>query len=269
MAGPSSGVKADLWTMHGKHAALLFQRGPAFVDYHRPASFAVLSGASHVDLNQAALFDGAGRVDVLELLELAGAAAVPIVLARSLGASDDVVPFIREAGFERLQASELLFSMDGVPGTRELTFEVRRIATGRDVAAMQEIFLDVHGYGPELTGPMFGDAVIAAGPTSGWLAWDGDEAVSCAFVTRADGALGLWEVMTPERHRRRGAGRAVVCGALERASRLPGPPIARTVLWASPAGRPLYERAGFSVADEFEVWTRGASLEDLAAVGAG
>jgi hypothetical protein len=34
-------------------------------------------------------------------------------------------------------------------------------------------------------------------------------------------------------------------------------------------GRPLYESIGFSVVDAVDVWTHGASPEDMAAVGAG
>jgi hypothetical protein len=41
------------------------------------------------------------------------------------------------------------------------------------------------------------------------------------------------------------------------------------LFWASPAGRPLYESLGFSIADLVTAWTLGASAQDLAAVGAG
>jgi hypothetical protein len=43
----------------------------------------------------------------------------------------------------------------------------------------------------------------------------------------------------------------------------------RTLFWSSPAGRPLYESLGFEIADTVDVWARGASAADLAAVGAG
>lgn len=53
---------ADLWALYGRHAALIFGSGPTVASLHLPASFAVFSGADHVDLNQVALFgDWAAR----------------------------------------------------------------------------------------------------------------------------------------------------------------------------------------------------------------
>jgi len=75
-------------------------------------------------------------------------------------------------------------------------------------------------------------------------------------------------MMTPPRHRRRGAARAVLTRALAEAA-AEGGPVDQIVFWSTPLGRPLYESLGFEVADVLQVWTLGASPEDMAAVGAG
>ena len=101
------------------------------------------------------------------------------------------------------------------------------------------------------------------------LALDGNEPVSCAFVTVIGRTLGLFDMMTPPRHRRRGAARALLGTALSSAAAELEGGIDGILFWASPAGRPLYESLGFSIADPVTAWTLGASAEDLAAVGAG
>jgi GNAT superfamily N-acetyltransferase len=69
-------------------------------------------------------------------------------------------------------------------------------------------------------------------------------------------------------HRRRGAGRAVLTAALHAvATRLDRPP--SVCFWSTPLGRPMYESIGFVVIDDVEVWTLGASDQDMDAVGAG
>ena len=118
---------------------------------------------------------------------------------------------------------------------------------------------------------MFGRTLRADDWVTGWLAWDGPEPVSFTIVTRAAGTLSMWDVMTPARHRRRGAARAVVGAALASvgaATVAARPPIEQTLFWSSPAGRPLYESMGFKVADRVDAFVLGASEADLVAVGA-
>ena len=47
-----------------------------------------------------------------------------------------------------------------------------------------------------------------------WLAWDGDEPISAVWLLRGSGVIGVWSMMTPRRHQRRGAGRALLTAAL-------------------------------------------------------
>ena len=57
-----------------------------------------------------------------------------------------------------------------------------------------------------------------------------------------DREIGVWAMMTPARHRRRGGGRAVLTAALAASWR---DDTAGAFLWSSPLGRPLYESVGF------------------------
>lgn len=260
---------AELWRAYGEHAVRIFARGPAPTVQLGPSSFFVSSGGPHVDLNQAALFDGAGREEAVEIGRLAEAADIPVLLAVVSGASNDSAASLASADFKRLNTPEHLFWMPGVPiaeGARP--FEVRRMTTRRDMDGMLGIFADVHEYEPELTAAMYEWSDPLDHSVSCWIAWDGDDAVSLAFITHAGTSLGLWEVMTPPRHRRRGGARSAIVAGLNEVARTVGG-VERTLFWSSPLGQPLYEALGFRVGDNIEVWVRDASDADLAAVGAG
>jgi hypothetical protein len=265
----SASPAAQLWSAYGEHAAVLFGAGPSPTAVLGERSLFVSSGAPHVDLNQAALFGGAGRAEASELARLADLADVPVLLGCSSTVEEDLSGPLREAGFGRLPTTECLFWMRGVPQALTVApFAVRRMSSAADIAAMEAMFEEVHGYDPGVTHRLFGRMDPSDDRSSCWMAWDEGEPVSLAFVTHAGSSLALWEVMTPPRHRRRGAARAVTVEALNSVARRVGG-VERTLFWSSPAGRPLYDALGFEIADTVEVWARGASPADLAAVGAG
>jgi GNAT superfamily N-acetyltransferase len=99
-------------------------------------------------------------------------------------------------------------------------------------------------------------------------AWEGNTPVGAVYITTVDGTLGVFEMMTVPAYRRRGVGRALLSGALAAAAARSEQPIRETCFWSTPDGQPLYTAIGFTAVDILEVWTLGASEEDLAAVGA-
>jgi len=260
---------ADLWPIYGRHAAAILRHGPQPFAAEGPGWSLALSGAAHVDLNQVALYAGADRGTVREVVGRAAASGVPILLAVSTGLAIAVDDILTAAGFLRSPSEEALFWATEAPTPKQALFEVRRAANPVDLAGISQIFVDVHDYEPDLVGSMYGPAVLDDPAIEAWLALDGDGPVSCAFVTHGGRTLGLFDVMTPPHHRRRGAARALIDGALSSAAASQPGGIDGIVFWASPFGRPLYESLGFRIADLVTVWTLGASAEDLAAVGAG
>ena len=66
-----------------------------------------------------------------------------------------------------------------------------------------------------------------------WLAYEGDEAISVVWATQGP-RIGVWSMMTPPAHRRKGGGRAVLTCALEA---LWGPETEGAFLFSTPAGR--------------------------------
>ena len=260
----------DLWRVYGRHAALMLGTGPAPAEDHRDGSFFALSGAPHVDLNQGAIFGPGGQADADAIAAAMRAAGVPLLLAvsASVGGSAGVVAALHRHGFDRATVGEALFHAPVVPPREDSPFEVRRVRSAADHDGVARVFAEAHGYAPALVAAMYGPALVDRPDVGGWLAWDGDDPVSGVFVTRVGRTLAFFDMMTSPRHRRRGAGRAVLTHALaDAAAETDGSP--SVTFWSTPMGRPLYESMGFSVVDDIDVWTHGASPEDMAAVGAG
>ena len=272
MDSPRPPEPAALWSIYAQHAAVYMAGGPAPTVYASDHAFYSSSGADHVDLNQGALFGAATEDDARLVCERIVASGLPVLFGCSRGTSERGARHLVAAGFEAMPNPEFLFWAPGAPPALERpAFDVRRVEADDDVRAMAALFLEAHGYEPELVTEMFGRRLRTDDSATGWLAWDGIEPVSFAIVTRAAGSLSMWDVMTPARHRRRGAARAVVGTALASigaASSAAGSPIEQTFFWSSPAGRPLYESMGFIVADRLDAWALGASEADLIAVGA-
>ena len=266
MSGPTDPV--ELWTVYARHAEAMLSAGPAPSAWRRDGSFIAFSGGSHVDLNQAAIFGDGDRRDAQAIVETAAAAEVPVLLAVSSTVRDDVSGTLLGGGFVRALEPELLFFGSATPPVEASAFEVRRARSEVDHAGIGRLFVEAHGYEEELVRAMWGPALLDRPDVGGWVAWEGDEPVSCVFVTRIGTTLSFFDMQTPPRHRRRGAARAVLTHALAEASAEVGGADS-IVFWSTPLGRPFYESLGFVRADALDVWTLGASAEDMANVGAG
>ncbi len=263
------GLIPRLWERYGRHAELVFRGGPRPAGHTTPRSFLAMSGADHVDLNQAALFGDATPDDAAALVASVLDGEAPCLLACSDGVLGRVAAVLAAAGFEQLPQREALFRQGGSPPPASPSaFAVRRVRTAVDVDAMRALFAEAHGYDPALIDRLYGERVRADDGFSAWIAWDGPEPVSFAIVTETRGSLALWDVMTPVRHRRRGGARAVISHALAEVAATSTASVEETIFWSTPLGRPLYEAMGFVIADDVDAWTLGASPEDLAAVGA-
>lgn len=260
---------ADLWPIYGRHAAAILGRGPTPDAAAGTGWSLAVSGANHVDLNQAMLYAPVTRADAELVAARVLAAGVPILLAQSAGLEVEVSDLLGRAGLLRSPGEEALFWAAQAPARTGSPFEVRRAVSRADLEGIWSIFADVHGYEPDLIQSMYGEALLENPEVQPWLALDGIEPVSCAFITVVGRTLGLFDVMTPSRHRRRGAARALLGTALSSSAGEREGGIDGILFWASPFGRPLYASLGFSIADLVTAWTLGASAEDLAAVGAG
>ena len=254
---------AALWETFAEHAALVMSGGRAPARAGGDGWFAVLTGEAHPDLNECALTSRAQAADALALTAFIAAAGVPALVSVSSGADAAITAPLVAAGFERAPTSEPLMWCPRRPRREPGGLRVDQVRSPAERDRAIAIIADAHSMEPEVAGRALAELPDPAGRVMAWLAYEGDEAISVVWATPGP-RIGIWEMMTPRHHRRKGGARAVLTCALDA---LWSPQTEGAFLWSTPAGRPFYEAAGFVAADEATSWTLGADAEFLASIG--
>ena len=234
--------------------------GPAGSARRGDGWFALVSGEQSAELNMCALTPGAGAAAVEELVGVLGP-DLPAVVFRSQLADPDTTTRLEHLGFSTAQAHEPLMVCLRPPAPTAGSFRIRR-AVEDEIPRGIAISSEAHEVDRDML-----ERTLARTPRDVmelWLAWDGAEPISAVWLLRGDGVIGVWSMMTPRRHQRRGAGRALLTAALANTW---SPDTRFAVLIATPAGRRLYESTGFAAADEVTTSFRGIDEALLDAIG--
>jgi len=249
------------WTTFAEHATRLYGVG---ADGLRRGDgwYLVVSGASHPDLNPAAIFPGAPPQAAVELMAALAVANVPALVSVSPGADGGAGAVLAGSGYVPAPVPEVLMCCTARPERRTGAFRVARVTSRDELHIAIAIASDAHSVDTE-SAATYARQVRPAEDVCTWIAWDGDEPVSVVWLTLGDD-LCVWSMMTPARHRRRGAGRAVLTAALDDAW---SNSTRAALLWATPLGRPLYESVGFTAVAEAVSWVPGGFAAELASLG--
>jgi GNAT superfamily N-acetyltransferase len=251
-----------LWLEFAGHLARLYEPVDAAVE-RGPGWLAVLSREQHTDVNISVLLSDATQGSSGELVRLVEAAGVPAVVSVPAELDEGVLEPLRSAGFVPEPLSEPLMWLDSRPSSSADDFEIRRVRSHEELSVAIEVAAEGHGFEPAMLSRILSRDVGADEDVTTWIAWSGGEAASVAWLTHGP-RIGVWQMNTPPRHRRRGAARATLLAALHE---LWDAGTAGAFLWASPAGRPLYEGVGFSAVAERRVWVLGGDEAGSAAIG--
>jgi hypothetical protein len=254
---------AALWETFAEHASRVRPGGRAPARASGNGWFAVLTGEAHPDLNECALTSRARAADAADLVAFIAAAGVPALVSVASGAGPDVAVPLAAAGFERAPAREPLMWCPARPPRESCGLRVEEVRSPGHRRQAVAIIADAHMMEPDVADRTLAPLPDPAGRVAAWLAYDGDEPISVVWATPGT-RIGIWSMMTPVHHRRKGGARAVLTRALEE---LWGPDTEGAFLFSTPAGRPFYEAVGFTAVDDATTWTQGASAEFLAAIG--
>jgi acetyltransferase (GNAT) family protein len=254
---------AALWETFADHAPRVRPGGRAPARASGNGWFAVVTGEAHPDLNECALTSRARAADAAELVAFIAAAAVPALVSVASGSGPDVTAPLTAAGFEPAPAREPLMWCPARPPRKTGGLRVEEVRSAAERTRAVAIVAGAHAMERDVADRTLAHLPDPAGEVAAWLAYDGGEPISVVWATPGP-RIGIWSMMTPLQHRRKGGARAVLTCALEA---LWGPGTEGAFLFSTPAGRPFYESVGFTVVDDATTWTRGASAELLAAIG--
>lgn len=128
---------------------------------------------------------------------------------------------------------------------------LRRSETFDDYDAVVQAMEQGFGMPPELTRGVFPLRLLLLPGSTTWLAEVGGAPVATGATMRIGETCGVFNVATPEQHRRRGYGAAAtargVLAGLEQGARV-------TYLQSSPSGYGVYERLGFVTVESWQQW---------------
>ena len=252
----------SLWLEFADHLARLY--GPVGPAVERgPGWLAVLSGERHTDVNICVLLSDASRESSRAVVRLVEDADVPAAVSVPVALDGPVLEPLLDAGFVPEPLSEPLMWLDAPPGAGAGAFVVRRVRTDDELSRAIGAAADGHGFDAAMLSRVLARPVREDEDVTTWIAWSGEDAASVAWLTCGT-RLGVWQMNTPPRHRRRGAARETLVAALDE---LWSDDTEGAFLWASPAGRPLYERVGFQVVAERRVLVLGGDEAASVAVG--
>lgn len=133
---------------------------------------------------------------------------------------------------------------DSPPGPMPADLIIRRAEDETTLADHRMLLSVGFGMPPELTEAILSPAILDA-PIELYVGYiDGDPVSASALFVSEGGVAGIYNVATPESHRRRGLGEALTWHAVFSGARA-GCEV--SVLQASVMGQPIYERMGFRV----------------------
>ena len=251
-----------LWRQFADHLARLYAPAePAIAG--GPGWLAVLSREQHTDINICVLLSDATQGSTRELVRLLETADVPAVVSVPTQLDDEALAPLRSAGFVPEPLSEPLMWLDSPPSPRTGAFDVRRVRSAEELSRAIEVAAEGHGFDRAMLSRILSRTVHTGEDVATWIAWFDEEAASVAWLTSGS-SIGVWQMNTPARHRRRGAAGQTLATAL---NELWDGETKGAFLWASPAGRPLYERSGFTTVTERHVWVLGGDEAASIAVG--
>jgi GNAT superfamily N-acetyltransferase len=248
---------AALFRLAGRDVAALFGGAPRFQARLEPDAALLLSGEPAIDLNML-LIGPSPRASAFlaEAVEVARASGLPMVALAAPQAADRLAPVAAGLGLEAAGTLPLMVLRADGPVPLGKPCEVSRITDPDGIARMADMVGAAFAIEPRHVGPVYAGAFHAAASGELYAGEMAGQAMSTVVATPAGDTAGIWCMATPPEHQGKGAGRALLTRVLETLRRRG---VTRFYLFATPAGRPLYESLGFETLAECPAWALGAA----------
>jgi GNAT superfamily N-acetyltransferase len=219
-----------------------------------------ITGGPTADFNMG-LFDAGLRDEagLEEFVDRVNALGLPAAALISSSANRRLGPIAAIGGLVEAGAAPLMALSAGSGAAPTTDFTVTRVRDSTGMAVFADLAASAFGLDREWVGRTFAAPSMLEGPgLEFFVASRGDVPMSGVTTTGMGETVGIWTMSTPPDKQRQGAGRAVLMAAIDY-HRTRG---AKTFyLCATPAGKPLYDRVGFTTVDELTIWVAGTSAQ--------
>ena len=252
---------SSLWRLAGESLVPWFGGLPTGKGQLAPGGWLALSGEPVADLNLAYVDGPAAEDQLRAFAEILRELRLPAIVLLARSVSDRLAPAAGQLGLQPVGGLPLMVrgaeaaSVERDDGGR---YHVARVATPEDLGEVCRLAADAFGLPIDSVARVLDPGKLAAPDVDFFLTRREGQPVSTVLTTGSGEVIGIWNMGTPPEYQRQGAGRATLEAAMayhrERGARL-------FYLGATPAGKPLYERAGFRTLEETPVWVAGRSVQ--------
>ena len=251
----SVGNSDEVRTLHRlamRDVGAMFGQAPGFHAWIEPDAAFLVSGEPIIDLNMLLIGPTPRAAAVLEAAhDTAEARGLPFIVL----ATPDGTLALETAAARIGMASAGTMPMMVFRAEDSIRLgkpcEVTRADGPASAAIAGDLVSSAFGIDRESTARTLETAVHAASSVDIYICAIEGAPRSSVAATRAGDTAGIWCMATPPEHQGNGAGRALLTRVLE-SQRQAG--VRRFYLYATPAGRPLYESIGFETLAECPVW---------------
>jgi GNAT superfamily N-acetyltransferase len=251
---------AELHGLAGRGLAAMFGGAESSEVWLTRAGVMALSGEAVADLNMLLLCqppDEARRF-LEEAMARADARGLPLVALMAPAVTAELASAAPWLGLTAAGTMPLMVLRGAPTAGPAPPCRIERVTTSEAGRAAGELLAAAFDLPLDAAMRSAGAIVGPAANAELFVAYEGETPVSTVTVSRSGDTAGIWSMATPPKRQGRGLGRALLTGVIERC-RVAG--VERFYLFATAAGRPLYERLGFvAIADE-AVWAKGHSTQ--------
>ena len=225
-----------------------------------PGGVLALSGANAADLNAAVLWGGeAPEATLVSFAEDAGKAGVPFLVMLAPDVADPLAPVAEKLGLVHAAEFPLMVCpADGFEPTASSSIEVDPVtdpsAMSGWVTPMATAFL----LDPSETERAVPFRWLQGPVTHGWSARIDGQIVGSVTTTIHGDHIGIWAMATHPDHQRKGIGQVLLTRVMDEHRRRGAKAF---FLGATPAGKPLYDKIGYTTRVVTQVWARGETAQ--------
>ena len=206
--------------------------------------------------------DDASPAVVADSIAIARERGDRFVVNLRAGTDDRLEPLVRDLGLVRLSAGPWMPGMAMHPAATTATagdanHEIRRADDPGGIADHVRASAEGFGIPEDVIGAIVDDRLLEDADTWVYVGYTDGEPVTSGLAFRTGRTVGVYNIATVERARRRGLG-AAMTSRLVADGAAAGCDVA--ILQASSMGFPIYERLGFRTVVDYIGWVEPASL---------
>jgi GNAT superfamily N-acetyltransferase len=249
----------ELLDMAAKAAPSMLSCAPGGFTMTGPHGVLALSGEKQADLNMLLIAAAPGPEDFfLAGVDCAARRGLPLLALAPRGAAERVRPVARQKGFA--QAGEMpvmrLKAEAGLALQGEC--ELTPVRGTDDVETAGRLQAEAFGLPQAAMTRLLEASLTCPTPPQIFIAARDGVAMSTVTITPHGDTAGVWTMATPQAHQRKGIGRALLTRVLRD---LRGDGVRRFYLFATEAGKPLYDSLGFETVATLNAWISGTSVQ--------